>query len=192
MRHLAYIVIYMQQSSLYTVEQIQQLQDLRDNLRAIYTLVYQLPVMDGYAYRPPTAQPTDPGRPRCLLSSEELACLRSEFNSWTQIASDLGVSRQTIYNRRRELGFSLEFGNFSHIQNTERDVIMPKELRAFLHIRGDKCYCWLASTRFVHSEVVCTGGDNAGIPHINRANRWGQRIQRRPYSVPHPNFFMAH
>lgn len=26
------------------------------------------------------------------------------------------------------------------------------------------------------------------VDPINRANRWGQRIQRRPYSVPHPNF----
>lgn len=57
MWHLACIVIYMQQNSLYTGEQIQPLQDLRDNLRAIYTLIYELPVMNGYAYRPPTAQP---------------------------------------------------------------------------------------------------------------------------------------
>ena len=63
MQHLACIIIYMQHSSLYTAEQIQPLQDLRDNLR------------------------------------EQLACLRSEFNSWTQTASDLGASRQTIYNR---------------------------------------------------------------------------------------------
>ena len=26
------------------------------------------------------------------------------------------------------------------------------------------------------------------VDPINRANRWGQRIVRRPYSVPHPNF----
>ncbi|KAL9976873.1 hypothetical protein ACROYT_G014211 [Oculina patagonica] len=26
------------------------------------------------------------------------------------------------------------------------------------------------------------------VDPINRANRWGQRIQRRPYGVPHPNY----
>ena len=96
--------------------------------------MYQLPVMDGYAYRPPTAQPTGPGRPTYLLSSEQLACLGSKFNSWTQIAYDLGVSRKTIYNRSRELGFSLDFENFTRIQNSELDIIVEEELRAFPHI----------------------------------------------------------
>ena len=187
MRHLACIVIYMQQSSLYTGEQIQQLQDLRDNLRAIYTLIYELPVMNGYAYRPPTAQPTGPGRPRYLLSSEQLACLRSEFNSWTQIASDLGVSRQTIYNRRRELGFSLDFENFSQIQNSELDVIVQEELRAFprtgeTNVIAGLCQRGLFIQRWRVREAIMR------VDPINRANRWGQRIQRRPYSVPHPNF----
>ena len=94
--------------------------------------IYELRVMNGYAYRPPTAPPTGPGRrPRYLLSSEQLACLRSEFNSSIQIASDLGVSRQTIYNRRRELSFSLEFENFSEIQSSELDVIVQEGLSAF-------------------------------------------------------------
>ena len=50
-----------------------------------------------------------PERPRYVIPSEQPSSLQSEFNSWTQIAADLGVSRQTIYNRRRELGFSLVF-----------------------------------------------------------------------------------
>ena len=50
-----------------------------------------------------------PERPRYVIPSEQPSSLRSEFNSWTEIAADLGVSRQTIYNRRRELGFSLVF-----------------------------------------------------------------------------------
>ena len=25
---------------------------------------------------------------------------------------------------------------------------------------------------------------------MNKANRWGQRNQRRPYSIPHPNFLL--
>ena len=50
-----------------------------------------------------------PERPRYVIPSEQPSSLRSEFNSWTEIAADLGVSRQTIYNRRRELGFSLIF-----------------------------------------------------------------------------------
>ena len=60
-----------------------------------------------------------------------LSCLRSEFNSWSQIAADLGVSRQTIYNRRRELGFSTAFENFTTISNADLDTVVTEELEAF-------------------------------------------------------------
>ena len=143
--------------------------------------------MNGYAYRPPTAQPRGPGRPRYLLSSEQLACLRNEFNSWTQIASDLGVSRQTIYNRRRELGFSLAFENFSQIQNSELDTIVQEELGAFPRTGETNVIAGLRQRglfvqRWRVREAIMQ------VDPINRANRWGQRIQRRPYSLPHPNF----
>ncbi|XP_078362786.1 uncharacterized protein LOC144646946 [Oculina patagonica] len=187
MRHLASIVVYLQHNNGGPPDLMTRLQTLRDNLKAIYSLLFQLPVMNGYAYRPPTAQPAGRGRPRYLLSTEQLACLRSEYNSWTQIASDLGVSRQTIFNRRRELGFSLNFENFSPIQNQDLDTIVQEELNAFprtgetnviagLRQRGIYVQRWRVREAIVR------------VDPINRANRWGQRIQRRPYSVPHPNY----
>ena len=73
MRHLASIVVYLQHGNGHPPDQIRQLQTLRDNLKAIYNLLFELPVMNGYAYRPPTAQPSGRGRPRYLLSTEQLA-----------------------------------------------------------------------------------------------------------------------
>ena len=89
--------------------------DITENLKAIYTLLYELPVMHDYAFRPPNEQQSGPGRPRYVITSEQLGCLRREFNSWSQIASDLVVPRQTTYNRRRELAFSLNLKRFSTI-----------------------------------------------------------------------------
>lgn len=66
-----------------------------------------------------------------MIASEQLSSLRSEFNSWTQIAADLGVSRQTIYNRRREPGFSFAFEGYSNISHTELDNLVRDELNAF-------------------------------------------------------------
>ena len=97
----------MYQSGGFPGTEVQELETLRENLRAIYGLIVQLPVMHGYSYRRQVeSSSSGPGRPRYVIPPEQLLCLRSEFNSWTQIAADFGVSRQTIYNRRRELGFS--------------------------------------------------------------------------------------
>ena len=109
LRHMVLNNVHLQHSGNNHPDELQELQTLQENLKAIYTLLSGLPVMHGYAYRPPTEQQSGPGRPSYVITSEQLACLRSEFNSWYQIARDLGVSRQTIYDRRRELGFSLDF-----------------------------------------------------------------------------------
>ena len=105
LRHITDIVQHMHRSGGFSHTEVQELETLRENLRAIYGLIVQLPVMHGYSYRPQVESSSGPRRPRYVIPSEQLSCLRSEFNSWTQIAADLGVSRQTIYNRRRELGF---------------------------------------------------------------------------------------
>lgn len=54
--------------------------------------------------------------------------MRSQFNSWTDIARDLGVSRETVYNRRRDLGFSLEFEHYTQIDDNTLDSIVREEL----------------------------------------------------------------
>ena len=143
--------------------------------------------MHGYAYRPQTEQASGPGRPRYLLSAEQLSCLRSEFNSWSQIAADLGVSRQTIYNRRRELGFSTAFENFTTISNADLDTVVTEELEAFPRTGETNVIAGLRQ-RGIYLQRWRVRESIVRVDPINRANRWGQRIIRRPYSVPHPNF----
>ena len=113
------INVHLQQSGNNHPDELQELRTLQENLKAIYTSLFELPVMHGYAYKPPTERP------------EQLACLRSEFSSWFQIARDLGVSRQTIDNRRTELGFSLDFERFSAIEDNNLDAMVQEELNTF-------------------------------------------------------------
>ena len=113
------------------IVEVQEVQTLHGNIKALCILIVQLPITRGYSYRPQTDCSSGPGRPRYRISLEQLSCLRSEFNSWTQIASDLGVSRQTIYNRRRELGFSINFEGYTNISNHNLDTAVLEELRAF-------------------------------------------------------------
>ena len=185
--HITDIVQHMYWSGGFPHTEVQELETLQENLRAIYGLIVQLPVMHGYSYRLQVESSSGPGRPRYVIPSEQLSCLRSEFNSWTQIVADLGVSRQTIDNRRRELGFSLVFEGYSNIPGTDLDNLVRDELNAFprtgktnvmagLRQRGIDVQRWRVREAIVR------------LDPINRGNRWGQRIVRRPYSVPHPNF----
>ena len=187
LRHITDIVQHMYWSGGFPHTEVQELETLQENLRAVYGLIVQLPVMHGYSYRLQVESSSGPGRPRYVIPSEQLSCLRSEFNSWTQIVADLGVSRQTIDNRRRELGFSLVFEGYSNIPGTDLDNLVRDELNAFprtgetnvmagLRQRGIYVQRWRVREAIVR------------VDPINRANRWGQRIVRRPYSVPHPNF----
>ena len=89
LRHLSNILAHMQHAGGYPPVEVQEVQTLHGNIKAIYILIVQLPIMQGYSYRPQTDSSSGPGRPRYRISLEQLSCLRSEFNSWTQIASDL-------------------------------------------------------------------------------------------------------
>ena len=95
MRHLFNIWLHFQRSGTRSPEEIMHVKTLRDNLKAIYELLYQLPAMGDYFYRPAIQTTSEHGRLRFLVTREQLQCLRNEFNSWTQIASDLEVGRQT-------------------------------------------------------------------------------------------------
>ena len=128
LRHITDIVQHMYWSGGFPHTEVQELETLQENLRAVYGLIVQLPVMHGYSYRLQVESSSGPGRPRYVIPSEQLSCLQSEFNSWTQIVADLGVSRQTTDNRRRELGFSLVFEGYSNIPGTDLDNLVRDEL----------------------------------------------------------------
>ena len=151
------INVHLQRSGINPPDELQELQTLQENLKAIYTLLYELPVMHGYAYRPPTEQPSGPGRPRYVITSEQLACLGSELNSWSQIARDLGVSRQTIYNRRKELGFSLDFERFSIIQDNNLGAMVQEELKCLPTHWLNKCHGRFTTTWSIYSTLASKG-----------------------------------
>ena len=185
--HLCSIGIYLERENHPFPEERVQLRRLRDNVRGIYEHIYSLPIMGSYCYRPDLEQTGQRGRPRFRINADQLQFLRSEFNSWTEVAADLGVSRQTVYNRRRELGFSLDFEGFSNITNDDLDSIVRDELSAFPRTGETNLIGGLRS-RGIYVQRWRVRQSIVRVDPINRANRWGERIVRRPYSVPHPNF----
>ena len=112
------------------------------------------------------------GMPKNRVQQLDTNC----FGSWSEPA-----------NRRRELGFSLTFERYTVVNDASLDAAIADEMSHFprsgetniiagLRRRG------LFVPRWRVREAVIR------VDPINRANRWGQRIVRRPYCVPHSNF----
>ena len=60
LRHITDIVSHMHQTGEFPDTEVQELETLRENLRAIYSLIVQLPVIHGYSYRPQVESSSSP------------------------------------------------------------------------------------------------------------------------------------
>ena len=108
MRHMYNVALYLERAAHYA-ELERRVKSLNDEMRRAYQSLCEFEGMADYSYRPPVQYAGGRGRPRFLITREQLQMLRNKFNSWAEVARDLGVTRQTIYNRRREIKFSLQF-----------------------------------------------------------------------------------
>ena len=80
-----------------------------------------------YAYRAPTVTPPPHtrGRPRYLISQDQLEYLRSLGFTWTDVSVLLGVSRMTLYRYRRE---------YEMLHDDDTRLISDSDLREILRI----------------------------------------------------------
>ena len=124
-----------------------------------------------------------PGRPRFLITREQLEYLHSLYFTWTDIARILGVSRMTIYRRRAEYGLlSDPSRSVSDVQLTQ----IVQELRREMPDIGESMV-WgrlRAMGVLVTREKV---RQTVRTDPLNTALRWRNLTIRRPYSVPGPN-----
>ena len=90
----------------YSASLAELLECLRDMLREWqdYLNHYQLRNASSYHASLTPSVPSQLGRPRFNISSEQLQYLRSMSFIWVQISDILGVSHMTIYRRRQEYG----------------------------------------------------------------------------------------
>lgn len=136
------------------------------------------------AYSAPT-ESIPRGRPRFVISREQLLHLASMSFTWTQIAGIFGVSRNTVYRRRLEYG----------LHDTRMENITDAALRSvLLHIQREfpamgEVMVWgrLQSMGFVVRRERLRRAIRELDP-LHTALRWrGHLTNRRPYSVPGPN-----
>ena len=166
-----------------------QLAELLQCLRGLYT-EWQRYRDDGHhlstAYSVPTSQPSIQGRPRFIISREQICYLRSMAFSWIQIARLLGVSYSTIYRRRQEYGLTSLTAGTDITDSELREVL--HQLRQELPSLG-QTLIWgrLRSMGFNVTRERLRQAVRQNDP-IHTALRWrGELVRRQPYSVPGPN-----
>ncbi len=124
------------------------------------------------------------GRPKFDITQEQIEYLRYLSFSWTSISSLLGVSRMTLYRRKREFGISAT--NFS-MTDSELDECI-REIRRDLPYSGETIV--MGRLRSMQCSIPRNRVRESlrRIDPLNTPLRWGRnRHSRRPYSVPGPN-----
>lgn len=146
-----------------------------DQLRMDIRTSYQVPVIKSGRR----------GRPKYLITEEQLGHLISLEFSWNDISALLGVSRMTLYRRRSEFGLltntqqGITDGQLRHLLiEMRRQHPNFGETMAMGHIRSLGYHVKRAQLRYAIHQT----------DPIQTALRWkGGLTPRRPYSVPGPN-----
>ena len=134
----------------------------------------------------PRFQQTTNGRPKYLFQWDIVLAYRTTGYTWNEIANLLGISRDTLYRRRKEENIP-EPRTFSEISNMDLDII--------IHNLNQQS-AGVLSSQFIQSAVLDLGfhvqrqrirESIQRTDPLGRYNRWAALIPRSVYSVAGPN-----
>ena len=116
-----------------------------------------------------------------MIDKEQVEFLRGLNFSWNTIASILGISRTTLYERRRELNIMDD--NFSSISDEEladlirvvKEELPERMMVGILHSKGVN-----VQRRRVREAIY-------KVDPIGVSLHWSKKLYQRQYTVPGPN-----
>lgn len=154
---------------------ISTLQKLEDDLSSIIAAVSQ--EEDCLSRRSTTIQTLE-------FSVEQMCYLRSIGLTWTKISSIFGVSRMTLYLKRKEAGILDDF-KFSIISDDDL-IAKVKEIKNLMPDIGESMLGGI-----LRSNGICVQRHRIRkalhiVDPIKIALRWHDKVKRRTYSVPGP------
>ena len=125
------------------------------------------------------------GRPKYIISRQQIAYLRELHFPWTKIASVLGVSTKTLLRRRQELGMTDE-PNWSVISDQDLRGIV-REVQGITPGIGQARMRGALRARGLHVQRRRARECLRELDPIGTVLRWRQVIQRRKYNVRSAN-----
>ena len=127
----------------------------------------------------------DDGRPRLYMDQRQIEYLRSLQFSWSEIASLLGLSRSTLYRRRRDWGMQLGRG-YVHCSDEDLEKLVS-DLKSQMPDVGEIMLQGALVARGIRVSRRRLRVVIHKVDPINTALRWSTFVVQRPYSVPGAN-----
>lgn len=118
------------------------------------------------------------------FSLEQMCYLRSIGLSWTRISSLFGVSRMTLYLKRKEAGILDDF-RYSTISDEELEQKI-REIKQQMPDIGERMVGGVLHSNAIFVQRHRIRQAIHSVDPLNTALRWHQKIHRRSYSVPGP------
>eukprot|EP00112_Aurelia_sp_Birch-Aquarium-sp1_P015574 Seg3465.5 transcript_id=Seg3465.5/GoldUCD/mRNA.D3Y31 product="hypothetical protein" protein_id=Seg3465.5/GoldUCD/D3Y31 len=134
----------------------------------------------------PVARDGRRGRPRILISRKHLETLEEFGFSFAACASILGVTTQTLRNRRRHFGMELGSERYSVISDNELDHEIADILQVSPEI-GERCMIGALRSRGFRLQRWRVRDAIMRVDPISRACRRRRLTLRRQYNLPAPN-----
>lgn len=130
-----------------------------------------------------TPQEVTGGRPKFIITKQQLEYLRETGMTWSKIAKCINVSERTLY--RRVENFDL-YVRYSDITDAELDVLL-KNVLALTPKAGESYIRGSLKGRDVLVQRWRVRQRLQVVDPIGRAVRWGCTVRRRVYNVKSPN-----
>jgi hypothetical protein len=127
------------------------------------------------------------GRPRFLITKEQLEGLRSIHFSWRKIAEMLGVSERTVRRRRQELEMTIgQSLSYSEIEDGELDIFVGQVLHYSPH-SGERMVFGALKGYGLKVQRERVRQSIGRVDPVSRELRRRTAIHRRVYNVIAPN-----
>lgn len=130
-----------------------------------------------------TRQHDTGGRPKYIVSKEQIETLRDTGMNWKSIAQTLGISERTLFRRREEFGLPETFSNITdaELQGNIESILQQTPFAGETYIRGSLVARKIFVQRYRVRESLRL------LDPVGRAVRKRVTIQRRSYNVAAPN-----
>ena len=137
-----------------------------------------------------------PGRPALNITKEQIEYLRSIHFSCEKIAQLLHISVSTLQRRRRVLGISDNFEQYSDVSDDELDQIYKEITAADTNVSnggfltpniGRRRFIGALRSRGLRDQRWRVSNCLRRLDPVGTALRWRLVIYRRKYNVPTPN-----
>ena len=115
---------------------------------------------------------------------EQMCFLRSIGLSWTKISTIFGISRMTLYLKRRDAGIVDDF-KYSNILDSDLEKKI-KEIKMHMPDIGEKMVTGVLRSNGIYVQRRRIRKAIHSIDPIKTALRWHEKVRRRIYSVPGP------